>query len=1294
MDPDRWQRVNNLFQEVIAREVGDRPTFLATACGGDEALRLHVERLVRAHERAAGFLTPTAFAGGSQMRSLLNKPTTAIRQFGEVEPETSFQGTPRFTVLQRLGAGGMGVVYAVRDQTRNEVVALKTFRRSRATDVYRIKREFRSLADIAHPNLVCMYELVVEAEQCFYTMELVNGVGVAHFVRPPALPDDRTVEAADRARSVLRQLVSGLSELHRHGKLHRDIKPSNVLVTSAGRVVILDFSLISSVMLDDEQRDEATAGTPPFLAPELYEGGVPSEASDWYAAGTTLYEALTGRLPFAGSSFDSYDKITRDPPPPAAIEPGVPDDLNAICIGLLSRNPARRFTARDILERLSMTPAIGHPADATPFPRKSTFVGRHHQLEALRKSFAGIGGRRAAAVYVHGPSGIGKTTLAQHFLDELVAGHKNVVVLRGRCYERESVPYKALDGIIDSLSSYLSSLPLPEAASFLPDDVGALARAFPAVLRIEAAARIPRPDVDNRDPADQRRLAVSALRQLLTNIGSQRPLVLHIDDLHWADADSALILETLLSPPDPPPVLLIACLRTEEIASKPFLQRLMSANASAELAVEPLTETEASEVIAGLAASELSVPSQRSLAREAGGNPFLLEQLARHVSSRDDGATGQPTFAGVLERRLRGLPDEARRFLEVLAVCGRPMAPELVFEAAGFAGDERPLVAILRADRLLRNSGSALRIEMYHDRIRETMTTRLSPDDTRDIHRMLIGALNARDPDDAEGLFEHYLGTGDREGASRQAVRSAQKAHDALAFDRAALWYRSALDLAPQSPDIVDWKQRLAESLVNAGRPRDAADTYLEAAHEAPRARQIDLQSRAADQLLIGGHVDRGLDVIRDVLGEVGVRFPRSRGATIASFLLRRVQLRWRGLTFTPREADRVLPGDLLRIDTCFAVSKGLMLVDNLLSADFHTRQLLLALEAGDPYRISCALSGETILFAGDGGPAASHTAWLIERNRKLAETVGHPYPIALCVLSDGVVAFLAGEWRRAAMECDRALTMFRTQCIGASWETNCAQYFLFGSRLYRGELPEINRHLASLLAAAREHGQLLFQTELCMRMGLAWLAADDPEAVQQQADEGMLHWSHRGFHRQHYNHVLTSIQVHLYCGRAEQAWQLIAGNWASIKRTMLLRIQWTRLEAFYARARCALLMAAAGRDVQRFLGIVRQDVRRIERENMPWSNPLALTLAAAAAHIEKRSDDARTCLAASIAGFERADMLLYAAVSRRRLGELTTDDSGGELIRQADGWMAARGVRNPARMARLIAPGFLDPDV
>ena len=264
----------------------------------------------------------------------------------------SFPARERFTVLRRLGAGGMGVVYEVQDRARGEIVALKTLRHATPAGVYRLKQEFRSLAGVAHPNVVCLYELFVEDARCFFTMELVKGVNFVDYVREAIGAASLSI---DRLTSALRQLVDGVSALHRLGKLHRDIKPSNVLVTPEGRVVILDFGLITELVPGHPERRRAHHRRNPcvYRRPKTAAGMPPSEAGDWYSVGATLYEALTGEIPFRGPPIEVLlRKRECDPPPPSELAPDVPADLSAICMGLMCRDPARRLSGRDVLSRL------------------------------------------------------------------------------------------------------------------------------------------------------------------------------------------------------------------------------------------------------------------------------------------------------------------------------------------------------------------------------------------------------------------------------------------------------------------------------------------------------------------------------------------------------------------------------------------------------------------------------------------------------------------------------------------------------------------------------------------------------------------------------------------------------------------------------------------------------------------------------------------------------------------------------------------------------------------------------
>ena len=360
------------------------------------------------------------------------------------------------------------------------------------------------------------------------------------------------------------------------------------------------------------------------------------------------------------------------------------------------------------------------------------------------------------------------------------------------------------------------------------------------------------------------------------------------------------------------------------------------------------------------------------------------------------------------------------------------------------------------------------------------------------------------------------------------------------------------------------------------------------------------------------------MDVIRTVLRALHMRLAPSPLVALASLVWRRARIRWRGLAFVARDPDHIPADSLLRIDTCWSVTTGLAMVDNIRAADFNTRHLLLALEAGEPYRIARALALEAGFLA-SGGTGSRYAAECAERAACLARQSGHPHAEALSALTAGMSAFLAGEWKKASLLCERALVVLREQCTGATWEMNCAESFLLGALLFQGEIGEVSRRLPALLTAARDRGNRYFETELRTRMNLVWLAADQPDEGERHANEAMEGWSHEGFHRQHYSHVLARIQTELYRGDAEAAWHLVAGNWPAFERTLLLRIQFLRIEASYLRARAALLNAARGRDVARFLSIARKDARRIGRFGLRWSDAIAMLLSAAVTYLEGR---------------------------------------------------------------------------
>jgi hypothetical protein len=910
----------------------------------------------------------------------------------------------------------------------------------------------------------------------------------------------------------------------------------------------------------------------------------------------------------------------------------------------------------------------------------------------LNDAFDAVMNKVARIVSVHGPSGIGKSALVRRFLGQFGA-RADVVVLSGRCYENESVPYKALDGVIDDLSRYLLSLPHGDVERLLPTDLHALTRVFPVMRQVPAIAHahVER-DVGTVDHLGLRRRAFEALRELTGRLADCRSLIICIDDLQWADADSVVLLEELHRPPQPA-MLTIVCFRSEETANKPFLQAVLERSGHdmwSAIAVEPMTDEEALALIGVWLRSDSTLTDEDKsvMTDEAGGSPFVLEQLARYAGI--DRTRRGPTVSEMLATRLAALSPEARRFLETLAICGRPMAPELVCDACAVERERQSLVAMLRSSHLIRSSGSSERIEPYHDRIREALAASIVPERVRLIHGRIVQALVDKRSDDCEALFEHYRGADDRENASIQASRAAAKAAAALAFERAAFFYRHALALTPHASSADAWREGLANALANAGRPAEAAAAYLLAAEGTDHPHRVELQRRAAEQFLTGGHVDRGLDVLRTVLLDIGVRVPHSTRGALLSLFWHRARLRWRGLRFVPRSVDEVDRDALLRIDTCWSGITGLGLVDPIKGSDFNARQLLMALDAGEPYRIARAMAMEAATRAATPRGRGLVNG-LLNRSKALAESAHNPHAMAVSLIAGGVAAMMTGEWKKVATVSEQALAILRDQCAGAAWELNIAQNLMIWSLLYRGELREVCRLVPPLLANARSSGNLYIATELCTRSNFVWLTADDPDQGERETIETIAQWSHTGFHRQHYSALLARVQTALYRGDAEAAWRLLSERRSTLRRSLLTRVQIIRLESHYLWGRVALAMARGRGTARPFLAIARRRARKIARERMPWSTPFALLLKAGVSCIEEHRPESLRYLHDAADRFERADMNLYLAVTRRRIGALQDDARGRSLTCQADEWMAAQTIKNPAAMTRMLAPGFPD---
>ena len=1243
--------------------------------------------------------------------------------------------TDRFAIHHPpLGKGGMGIVYQAYDHERHETVALKTMKRVEPIALYRFKNEFRTLADLSHPNLVNFYELIAVGDLWFFTMELVRGVDFIDYVRgvEPESPDNTEEQLGPfrtdqerRLRQALVQLVTGLIALHDAGKLHRDIKPTNVLVTREGRVVLLDFGVSANMgpSLWQTPGENRVVGTVGYIAPEQLSGSRLSTASDWYSVGVMLYFALAGRLPFTGEAREILVAKQRfSPPPPRTIREGIPNDLNDLCVALLSIDARDRPEGRSILAGLSgaCETAISHPRRNLSW----STIGREPHRAILEASYQTVCEGRSVLLLVSGRSGSGKSMLIQSFLADLMRA-EDVVVFAGRCHERESVPYKALDSVVDALSRYLADLDATEALSLLPDDIGLLARMFPVLRRVKAIEQASLRDQTHSDGHELRRRAIAALRELLRRIGRIRPLILAIDDLHWADIENAPFLQELLAPPDPPLLLLIGSYCTEHAETSPLIQALLESIQARkgghsrpehevsgegpqcrELTVGPLTYVESRMLAIELLGRRdtAALAAAHIVAKESGGNPYFIVELIHAIPNEGEFATRPLPLChlaldAVIWERIIALPDPARRLMDVIAVSGRPIRVLDACEAAGLDGDGRAATAILRSARLVRGTGATQRdeVETYHELVRDTVVAHLSAEALAALHLRIAQVFECSDHADSETLAFHFREAGLKDQSAEHYERAADNAMNNLAFVLASKLYRLVLELRTRPIDIkeaVSLWIRLGDSLANAGRGRDASDAYLAASESAGDALALELKRRAAMQLLLSGNYDEGFALIGKGLQARGLSMPTSPSAALRSLIRRRAWLHIRGMEFRRRDPSQVSAERLSLIDLCWSAGAGLSNIEPITGADFQTRGLLLALNAGEPYRIARALTLEaaTISFAGAG--VRDRADAVLDRAEDLSTGSDNPHIQALIALGRGIVSLMSGSWREADCWFSRAEPVLRQRCKGVAWELDTLHNLRLWALIHLGDLNEVRRILPSLKREARERGDLYALTNLSgYASTLLRLAEDAPDLAESELNEAMSCWSHRGFHLQHSSFFRARVAIHLYRGEADAAWNEVQKTWPLYRGSLLPRIQVIRVQLNKLRAHCALVAARDADNPAPLIKEAERAAQSLAKEGVGWSQAYArLILAGVGTFVGSREMRARALMDAADLQKEN-EMTLCAAATLRRAGETLEGHPGHLLQEAADAYFRSQGVCEPARFTHLLAPDCIPCD-
>lgn len=691
-----------------------------------------------------------------------------------------------YEIVELIGRGGMGSVYRVRDREGGEC-ALKVLAIDDLREAERFEREALVVQSLEHEHIVGVYASGRAQGFLYMAMELVDGVSLREVLRR-----EKKLEMS-RAVDLAAQVAAALSCAHAHGVVHRDIKAENIILRADGAVKVLDFGVASLQGTAALTRANEIVGTVEYMAPEQILGEPVGPATDLYALGVLLYEILVGELPFAAETPATlvYHQLNEDARAPSYANPLVPRAMDQLVLRLLDKEmenrPASALEVQEELEAIrrhieifaALEPEADAEADAERELRtrhfRPSYVGAKSELSELCARYDRLseGGQ---TVFLSGEAGSGKTRTVEEFCT-YVTSHEGRFAMGTCFYEHGMGPYMPLLAAIDELlAGALDATEREQLIALIAERVPEL---VPLMETSSTAVRVHGGfSIEDAPEAGRQRL-YEGLFEVLVACAKARPLVLILEDVHWADEGTLHFMSYLLRRCADTSLLCLVTYRSEEVAGdgQSALAGLMAQAANEDLFSELRLGRLDAPAVLQLARSlflqtNFSDDFGLYLYEQSEGNPFVAIEILKLLRQRqilqcDNGVWvvragfGEdlvPDRVGALiMHRIEQLDDEHRDLLDLAAVIG-PSFSSLLLEKASSLGRIELLKTLYRLERryrLIESTETGYRF--VHSKVREVLYGNVPPELRTEYHRVVVAALKSL-PDNRAGMDDEGLG--------------------------------------------------------------------------------------------------------------------------------------------------------------------------------------------------------------------------------------------------------------------------------------------------------------------------------------------------------------------------------------------------------------------------------------------------------------------------------------------------------------------------------------------------------